>query len=315
MARTVRGSQTVPGSVVGVTGYFLREAFRRIWVSKRTSLGAIGMIAVSLLILGAFLLVAENMRRAVDRWQARSKLTVYLHTDVTEEQIAAVDRLLRSAPSTANRQFVSRETAVARFKEMFSSLSGVVDELDTNPFPPSFEIEVTQAGSRTLEFEKQVSVMRRMPGVEDIQFDWEWAQKLRRLVGIIEKIGFVTGGLLALAAAFMIANVIRLTMFLYRDEVEIMRLVGATERIVRGPFVVEGLLQGAMGGLLALGLLYGGFVICKRAINPSSALIWNSLLIAFLPWKKALILVGGGMLAGLIGSLLSLRDHPRESLV
>lgn len=315
MARMIRGSQSDPGSVVGTTGYFFREAFRRIWVSKRTSFGAIGMIAVALIILGAFLLVAENMRRAVDQWQGQSKLTIYLSLQTTPAEIAAIDKLLGSSAQTTRRSFISREMAVARFKRLFSTLSTVIDDLEDNPLPPSFEVEVTQQMARSRDFDRQVSAVRRMKGVEEVQFDWEWARKLRRLVATIEKVGLVIGGLLGLAAAFMIANVIRLTMFLYRDEIEIMRLVGATERIIRGPFIVEGLLQGIMGGALAVASLYGIFLFCQRMVEPSSALIWNSLLASFLPWKKTLALVGGGMLAGLIGSLLSLRDHPRESMV
>ena len=92
----------------------------------------------------------------------------------------------------------------------------------------------------------------RLAGVDQVQFDWEWLARLRRPINMINIAGLVAGGILAIAAAFTIANVIRLTMMLYREEIEIMRLVGATERIIRGPFLVEGFLQGTIGGIVAV---------------------------------------------------------------
>jgi cell division transport system permease protein len=156
---------------------------------------------------------------------------------------------------------------------------------------------------------QNITTLRAMPGVDQVQYDWEWLARLRRLVNIINAVGLAAGGILGIAAAFTIANVIRLTMMLYREEIGIMRLVGATERMIRGPFLVEGLLQGTIGGLLSVALLFAAYEAGRRSLAPSSSILWGFLFLGFLPWQKIAALVAGGMLAGWLGSWLSVRER------
>ena len=297
----------------GTAGYFFREALRRLWVSKRTSFMAVAMIAISLLILGAFLLLSENLSRAVTRWQGSSRVTVYLDADATPAQVHDVDAFLGSHRDFGSRRFVTKEEALARFKSYFTNLDEVVGELDENPFPASFECTVTPRVAQSPLFASEVASLRAIAGVDQVQLDWDWVRRLRRLVDVVNVAGFVAGGILAIAAAFTIANVIRLTMMLYREEIEIMRLVGATERIIRGPFLIEGLLQGTIGGIFAVGLLFASYEIARRLIPPASSLLWGFLFAGFLPWQKIVGLVAGGMVAGWLGSWISVRERTEES--
>ncbi|MEO8378902.1 MAG: permease-like cell division protein FtsX [Acidobacteriota bacterium] len=289
--------------------YFLREALRRIWVAKRTSLVAVAMIAISLLIVGSFLLVAENLERAAAQWQGKSRIVIYLDAAATPQELHAVDVFLAARPELSRRRLVSREEALARFKSYFANLSEVVGQLEENPFPPSYEIEVDPRLAQSRGLVGNITALRAMPGVDQVQYDWEWLTRLRRLIDVINLVGLVAGGILGIAAAFTIANVIRLTMMLYREEIEIMRLVGATERMIRGPFLIEGLLQGTIGGLLSIVLLYALYEIARRALAPSSSILWSFLFLGFLPWPKIAALVSGGMFAGWFGSWLSVRER------
>jgi cell division transport system permease protein len=302
-------SQQIPSNTVV---YFFREALRRIWVSKRSSFVAVAMIAISLLIVGAFLLISENLGRAVVIAQGKSRVEVYLTSDATPAQISAVDQYLAAHRDFARRRFVSRDEALRRFSSYFTNLNQVVGQLDGNPFPPSFECDIAPQIVQSAAFAQQVRELRAIGGVDDVQFDWEWVRRLKRLVNIVNAVGLVAGGILALAAAFTIANVIRLTMMLYREEIEIMRLVGATERIIRGPFLIEGLLQGIFGAILALILLFATFEIARRSMPPSNALVWSFLFNGFLPWQKILAMIVGGMIAGYFGSWLSVRESGEE---
>ena len=292
--------------------YFFREAFRRIWVSKRSSFVAVAMIAISLLIVGAFLLISENLGRAVTIAQGKSRVEIYLANDANPAQIAAVDRYLAAHRDLARRRFVSRDEALRRFSSYFTNLDPIVRQLDGNPFPPSFECDVAPNSVQSAAFAREVKEVRAIAGVDDVQFDWEWVRRLKRVVNVINIVGLVAGGILALAAAFTIANVIRLTMMLYREEIEIMRLVGATERIIRGPFLIEGLLQGILGSLLALILLFTAFLVARRLLPPANALVWSFLLNGFLPWQKIAALIAGGTIAGYFGSWLSVRESGEE---
>lgn len=292
-------------------GYFFREALRRLWVSKRTSLAAIAMITISLLILGGFLLVAENLRRAVVQWETRSRVTVYLTVDATPDQIGAIERFLASDPNLTKRRFVSREEALRRFKEHFSNMSSVISQLDENPFPPSFEVDIAPELEHSPVFAFRMADLEKLPGVEQVQFDWEWLRRLDRLIRFLNIAGILAGGILALAAAFTIANVIRLTMLLYREEIEIMRLVGATETIIRGPFLVEGLLQGTIGAVIAISILFGAFTLAAQTMAPANSMLWSFLFVGFLSWQKIAALVLGGMAAGYLGSWITVRNAER----
>ena len=127
----MRRDAEVPRSTVG---WFFREAVRRIWVSKRTSFVAVAMIAISLLILGSFLLLSENLERAVTRWQGSSRVTIYLDADATPAQTHDVDAFLAAHRDFGRRRLVTKEEALTRFKSYFTNLNEVVGELDENPF-------------------------------------------------------------------------------------------------------------------------------------------------------------------------------------
>jgi cell division transport system permease protein len=312
MARELRhlDEPEVPSST---TTYFFKEAVRRIWTSKRSSFVAISMITMSLLILGSFMLVAENLQQAVLRFQGTSRVNVYFDPDATPAQITAVERYLAAHADLRSHHFVTRDQALAKFRSYFANVSEVVAQLDDNPFPPSFEIDVTPTTTQSRNFEHEMVQLRGFAGIEQVQFDWEWLARLRRLVGIINIAGVIAGGILAVAAAFTIANVIRLTMMLYREEINIMRLVGATERIIRGPFVFEGILQGLIGGGVAVAILYGAFHAARHALAPAHSLLWGFLFTTFLPWQKVVALIIGGTFAGWFGSWLSVRERAEES--
>src|ERR1051326_6961837 len=312
MAREFTSSRGEPEVPSNTLTYFFREALRRIWVSKRTSFVAVAMIAMSLFILGAFMLVAENLQRAVSRWQGRSRVNVFFENDATPDQIHAVDVYLASHPDLKARHFVTPAQALAQFKRDFANLSDVVKQLDQNPFPPSFEVDVVRGAITQAKFDREIAELRAMSGVEQVQYDWEWVKRLERIIDVVNLAGIIAGGILALAAAFTIANVIRLTMMMYREEIEIMRLVGATERIIRGPFLFEGIVQGTVGGVTAVGMLYAVFEIARRTLAPSSSMLWGFLFITFLPWQKIAALIAGGMLAGWLGSWLSVRERVIE---
>ncbi|PYQ57977.1 MAG: hypothetical protein DMF58_16795 [Acidobacteria bacterium] len=296
------GSEFDPQIPSNTVAYFFREAFRRIWISKRTSFVAVAMIAVSMLIVGFFLLLSENLGRAAEQAQGKSRVDIYLSAEATPAQVAAVDRYLAAHRDLARRRFVSSDEALRRFTSYFANLNGIVAQLDANPFPASFECDVAPQLMQSPTFGREMK-----------ELDWEWVRRLKRVVNVVNIAGIIAGALLALAAAFTIANVIRLTMMLYHEEIEIMRLVGATERIIRGPFLIEGLLQGTFGALLAVALLFGSFVAARRFIAPANSLIWSFLFNGFLPWQKIAALLAGGMIAGFLGSWLSVRESGEES--
>jgi cell division transport system permease protein len=272
------------------------------------------MVAIALFTVGVFLLIAENLNKTVDLWQGAARVSVYIRIEATDAQVKAVDQYLASRAFFNQRKFVTREEAMNRFKSHFSSLANVAGQLDSNPFPPSFEIRVNDSQIQNRTFDDEIAKVRRLDGVEDVQFDWQWIAKVKNIIRVLNLIGLIVGGILALAAAFTTANVIRLSMVLYREEISIMRLVGATEGMVRGPFLLQGVIQGTLGAILAVGLLFGVFEGGKWAVQNSPSVLWDFFFVSFLPWQKISYLLLGGMLAGILGSWFSLSDFGSDEL-
>jgi cell division transport system permease protein len=140
--------------------------------------------------------------------------------------------------------------------------------------------------------------------VEEVQYDLLWIQRLATAIRLVRGVGALLGGILVLAGVFTISNVIRLTVYARQDELDIMRLVGATRSYVKGPFVLEGMIQGGLGGLVSVVLLWVAFRVLAADALSASELMGRS--VVFLPWSLCLMIVVGGMGVGVIGSLVSL---------
>jgi len=149
-----------------------------------------------------------------------------------------------------------------------------------------------------------VQSFEKAPGVEEVQYDLLWIQRLSTAVRLVRGAGAFLGAILVLAAVFTISNVMRLTMYAREDELDIMRLVGATPAYVKGPFVLEGMIQGGLGGLVSLGLLWAIFRMLSHDVLSSSDLLGRTAVV--LPPAMAALIVAGGMLVGLAGSLVSI---------
>jgi cell division transport system permease protein len=290
--------------------YFFREAasgLRRGW---KVSLVAVTTIAVSLFVGGVFLLASGNLARAVARWRAETRVVVYLHPGTPA---TAADRLAaeaRRGPAWVRRvETVSPAEANARFRSSFPGLADLLEGWGDEPLPPTLEIELARDGVPAAEIERWLAGWRARPEVEMVDDDREWLGQLEGLIAVLRAVGLVLGSVLLAAAVFTIGSVIRLTAYMHQEEIGVLRLVGATEFFVRGPFYAEGLLQGLLGGAAALAALFGGWHLVQA--EEQQTLLTAILAARFLTPTQAagLVLLGGA--AGLLGAVASLR---RESL-
>jgi cell division transport system permease protein len=285
-------------------GYFFHEALTSLWRSRLVNAVSVGTIAVSLFVLGAFLTVAGNLGDVVDRWTEKIQVIVYLEDGIEDRVRASLDNRLREDPAVASLDWVSREEALERFRALFRDLSSLPEDLGENPFPASVEVNLRPSHQSPAEVERLAGDFADVPGVQEIQYDLLWIERLATGVRLLRGVGAFLGGILVLAGIFTISNVIRLTVYAREDELDIMRLVGATQAYVKGPFVIEGMVQGGLGGLVAAGLLWLTLRWLARDVS-SSEMLGRA---AFaLPSAIAASLVMGGMVVGIVGSLVSLR--------
>ncbi|HVR69321.1 MAG TPA: permease-like cell division protein FtsX [Vicinamibacteria bacterium] len=284
--------------------YFLEEALTSLWRGRLINALSIGTIAVSLFVLGAFLTVAGNLNQVVDRWTQKVRVTFYLADGLEPHILDSLVNRLGDDPAVESVELVSREEALERFRTLFRDLRTLPDDLGENPFPASLEVALRALGQSPDEVRRLVRQFEKAPGVQEVQYDLLWIERLSTAARLVRGVGALLGGILVLAGVFTISNVIRLTVYARQDELDIMRLVGATRAYVKGPFVVEGMLQGGLGGLVAVGLLWLAFRVLATEAMAASDLMGRT--VVLLPRQLAVLLVAGGMVAGIVGSLVSL---------
>jgi cell division transport system permease protein len=288
--------------------YAFDEAMASLWRGRRSGALSTTTIAVALFVLGAFLIMTSNLQRLGREWSNSAQLSVYLTDGVTREERATIERTLAPGNVVASSQFVSKTDALAKFKKTFSDLTSTIDGLGENPLPASFEVQLVGGANSAVDL--LVAELRQLPGVADVRYDREWLARLVAAIDVVRLVGGVLGVMLTLAAALTVANVVRLGLYARRDELDIMELVGAPRAYIRGPFIMEGTLQGGLGALAALVALAVVFLALRgRYLVPLASAI-NLSAVQFLSVELCLILVAGGMVVGCIGGLVAALSRP-----
>ena len=287
--------------------HILREALVNLWRNRFMNLLASATIAVSLLLVGIFLLLAHNLSRVVADLGSQVTLSVYLKAEASPEEREAILAALRGKPEAASFEYVTREAALEKFRTLFPALREVPDALEENPFPASVEVRMAEGHRDPDSVRRLAAEMKRLPGVDETAFDLPWVSRLRDLVSLARAAGYSLGGVVGLAAILTIASVIRMTIYSRQQEIEILRLVGATRTFILAPFLLESSVMGALGGGMALGALRGIHGYLARNPGRMVPLFKDLLTASFLPPSTSWLLVLLGFAAGALGGLLSLR--------
>jgi cell division transport system permease protein len=280
----------------------LREAmaaFRRAPVLTGLSSAMVGL---ALFVVALFALAAFNLQIALQTVEERVEVVAYLQESTSEEEIAIARSELERLPEVAAIRHVTKEEALARAQRDLPEFGELFGSTDVNPLPASLELELRD-GLRTTDAVTQVAeAARDYPFVEDVAYGREWVDKLftmRRIAGVTT---VVLGSAFGFVAALIIGAALRIAIFARKDEIYVMRLVGARNGFVRRPFLVEGAIAGLIGGALALGLTWGTY----RAV---AGFLFS---ITWMPGSWAAALIGAGAAFGILSSAVAVRRHLRE---
>jgi cell division transport system permease protein len=285
--------------------YAIEEAALSLWRGRQAGLLSTATIALALFVLGGFLVVTANLQRLGSEWSNSAELSVYLKDEVTPAERRAVESALAPGDIIASRDYVSKADALARFKQTFGELASAVDSVGENPLPASVEVRVRPGAGASAAVDELGNRLRQMAGVADVRYDRQWLNRVLSAIAIIRGVGWMLGAVLTIAAALTVANVVRLALYARRDELEIMQLVGAPQAYIRGPFIMEGVLQGGLGALLALAALAVAFFSLRGRYLLPLASTMNMTSIQFLPVELSVLLVLGGMAVGCLGGLVA----------
>jgi cell division transport system permease protein len=287
--------------------YFLREALRNFYRHRRVNIVAIFVIATGMLLVSGVTLAYVNFRNFASYWGSQVHMVMYLRDDLTAERLEALRMALSQAPETASLEYTSKEQALQQLRVRLEDGADILGGLQANPLPASFTITIRDEFRRPDLLQAAVERYLQLPEIEDIDYGKLWLERFHSLVWMLEVGVIAIGGIMGVAVMVIIATTVRLALYTRAEEIEIMRLVGATVWFIKMPFVLEGILQGVFGASLAIGLCYGLFFMLMTWLRPVGELFIDFSLFQFLPpLAIASMLLGGGLLGGL-GSLFSLR--------
>jgi len=285
----------------------IRETFLSLKRNNWMTVASVGTVAVSLFIFGMFLILAMNMNKMVASLESQVQISVYLKDDLSKGDRKDIETDIRGMQGIATVKFVSRDEALQRFKERLGDQKFLLDALgDANPLPDAFEVTVTHPDMVRTAAE----AIGNFKGVESAKYGQDVIQHLFDITRLIRIMGFTLMALLAGATLFIISNTIRLTVFARRKEIAIMKYVGATDWFIRWPFLLEGMVLGFLGGVIAVVLLNS--VYSAIVVKVYSTLAFFPLIqeYPFLIYVTLLILVSG-MCIGALGSTISLKRFLR----
>ncbi len=286
-------------------GYYLRRALQGIRSNLLVTFLSVVTTTVSLLTLGTFLLLYTNLRASTAGWGGDVQIVAYVADGLSMEEVNHLSESISRLAGVSAVKYVSREDALERFRRDLGAQAGVLDGLTTNPLPASLEIQLRDRAADAGRVRTVAGRIRTMTGVDDVQYGQEWISQYGAFMNLLRVLGAVIGLFLLGGAALVVASTIKLAVYARRDELEILSLVGASKPFVRIPLLIEGLVQGVLGAVLAVAILYGAYAFLLPRIHGSLLLSVGGFKMAFLPGELVLALLAVGAAVGLCGSALS----------
>ena len=283
--------------------YYIREVFISLRRNNWMSVASIGTVAVSLFIFGMFLMMVMNMNKLAENMESQVQINVYLLDKVDREQARDIEKDLKEIEGVESVGFVTKDEAMERFKDRLGDQKTLLDALDeTNPLPDSFEVTVTNPDLVKTAAEK----MEKIDGVECAKYGQDVMEHLFEITRLLRIFGFTLMLVLAFATLFIISNTIRLTVFARRKEIAIMKYVGATDWFIRWPFVMEGMVLGLFGSIIAAMVLRTAYTAMAEKVYETLAFFPLIPEQPFLTYITIIVVISG-MVVGAIGSAVSIK--------
>jgi cell division transport system permease protein len=285
--------------------FIASEALVDLRRAGRVGVSAILLITLSLTALGGFWLLSLNLGRAVSQWRDRVRVVVFLREEPTGSALADLTRRVEGLPGVQRVRYVSKSQALQSLRQSLGAHAGVLEQLPRNPLPASIEVTPEEDATTPEATRELTARLGALPEVEDVQGGAEWVEGLARWRRLFEIVGLGVGAVLALAAILTVTTATTLVLHVRRAETEIMRLVGASEAVIRLPQLLQGMVQGLLGAVVALALLETAYAIAAPRLEPLLNLTLGLARAVFLSLPQILLLIAGGAVLGALGGLLA----------
>jgi cell division transport system permease protein len=262
-------------------------------------------IALSVFIVSAFSLFFNNATDFLDAWRKGVRIIAYVGDNVTEPQRTELVETIRNLNGVSAIEFISKNDAYNDLKQKIGQQSSLLDGLDKNPLPDSFEITLADSFHQLEDIEKLSQKIGGLPHVEDVEYAQKWLYRFSGVYNLFKVTGLVLVSIFFIATLLIIANTIRLIMYSRREEIEIMRIIGADEEFIKYPLFLEAVAQGFLGGVAGLLMLYLAFILTVPNVAPET--VFSFFEIRFISVKFSLTIVLCSMMIGWVGCFFSIR--------
>lgn len=284
--------------------YFIRQAVRNILNSIMVHAISIGTISIALLFLGAFLFFFINLNNWMVSWGQSLSMSVYLEDGLSGKNKKNIESILQKIEDAEITGFVSKDMAKKELVSALGEQAGLLDALKENPLPASYELIFKDVRKNPINPGSIKERLEKIDGIEEVLYSEQWIERFEGMIYIIKVAGIIVGCLLCVAVLFIITNTIKLMIYARQDEIEIYKLVGASDGFVKIPFLLEGGIQGLIGGVVAILFLYLVYLIFSlKTINLFGLPVIE---VMFLPNSYILFLIVLSILLGLAGSFVAI---------
>jgi cell division transport system permease protein len=285
---------------------YVRRALVDIKLNKFLNLITIITIALSILVVSTFMLFFQNISNMVETWNRGGRVMVYLDDSFTMEMIPEINAKIKSIKNTKQVFFISKDVALNNLKKDLHSDSIFFETLSENPLPDAFDVRMSGVSTFD-EVTLFAQEIRKIPIVSEVEYGKSWLEKFLSIYRLFKVAGWAISSLFFLIALFITANTVRLAFFSRKEEINIMHLVGATDGFIKTPFYLEGVFQGAIGGIAGLTVLLISYLSLASGISDAVA-SYMFVDIQFLSFKYILIIISGSTFLGWFGCYISLKQ-------
>ena len=241
----------------------------------------------------------------VQGWNHSLSMSVYLEDGISDIKRDMIASWIESLPTAKIDRLITKQDALRELRRAMGAQAGLLEGLSANPLPASFEVVFEEKNGQKIDLDTIKKGLQNMEGVEEVQYSEDWLRRFEGLMNMIRLVGFIIGGLLCMGVLFIVTNTIKLAIYSRREEIEILKLVGATDWFVKIPFLLEGIIQGILSGILALLVLFSGYyLLSTKKIYFTSLGVFDFI---FLPYEYTLSIFFVSVALGLVGSLIAVR--------
>jgi len=283
--------------------YSLQSAFKNLWHEKWINLLTLLSVSVSLLLLSAYLMVTLNVDFILKKWSRGFGVVIYLNEDLTDTEIETIKAILQDDPDILQLRYISKEEALKELEKTMGPDAPVLEQIEENPLPASFELKLKREIPDPAFVERKALEIKQIPGVEDVEYGEKWLSSLNTISQGMKVIAILLGGAIFIAVIFITYSTIKILFYRRIDEVETLKLLGATRTFIRLPFLIEGLFIGLSGGIVSSLILFGiDYFFTERLIQFMPAI---RTILMDMPVKAYMVVPFIGGMMSFIGSIFA----------